>query len=141
MHVTIARNHPKSVSSALNPFASKNRRLWIAQSALAALFVFAGAAKLAMSSAALTADTWLSADFLRFIGVCEVLGAAGLILPGITGIRRGLTPLAAAGLVVIMIGATAVTVAAGDAGPAVFPALVGLLAAYVATGRGFQPEH
>ena len=43
-----------------------------------------------------------------FIGVAEVLGAIGLILPGVLRIRPGLTPLAAAGLVIIMIGATVI---------------------------------
>ena len=47
--------------------------------------------------------------FIKFIGVCEVLGALGLILPGLLRIRRGLTPLAAAGLVIILIGATVLT--------------------------------
>ena len=51
--------------------------------------------------------------FIRFIGVCEILGAIGMILPGLTGIRPGLTPLGAAGLVVIMIGATVVNVVNG----------------------------
>ena len=52
--------------------------------------------------------------FLRFIGLCEVLGALGLILPRLLGIRPGLTPLAATGLVIIMVGATVVTLMAGD---------------------------
>jgi hypothetical protein len=73
--------------------------------------------------------------FLRFIGVCEVLGALGLLLPGILRIRPGLTPLAAAGLVIIMIGATGITLAGGDAVPALFPLAVGLLATFVVYGR------
>jgi hypothetical protein len=50
--------------------------------------------------------------FLRFLGVAAVLGALGLVLPGLLRIRPGLTPLAAAGLVIIMIGATVVMWAA-----------------------------
>jgi hypothetical protein len=73
--------------------------------------------------------------FLRFIGVAEVLGALGLILPGLLHIRPGLTPLAAAGLVLIMIGATVVTAAGGQLAPALIPVVVGLLAAFVAFGR------
>jgi hypothetical protein len=46
-----------------------------------------------------------------------------------------LTPLAAAGLVIVMIGATAYTLAAGDIGSALVPAVVGVLAAFVAYGR------
>jgi hypothetical protein len=73
--------------------------------------------------------------FLRFIGVAEVLGAIGLILPGLLRIRPGLTPLAAAGLVIIMIGATVLTLMIGDVAMAVIPLMVGLLAAFVAYGR------
>ena len=114
---------------------SRTRLLWGVQVALALVFLFAGASKLVMSSETLTAHTWLSAPFLRFIGVAEVLGAFGLVLPGVTGIRRGLTALAAAGLVVIMIGATTVTAAGGDIAPAAFPFVIGLLCLYVAARR------
>ena len=73
--------------------------------------------------------------FLRFLGVAEVLGAIGLILPGLLRIRPGLTPLAATGLVVIMIGATVITLATMGAAPAVIPLVVGLLAAFIAYGH------
>ena len=76
--------------------------------------------------------------FLKFIGLAEAAGALGLILPGLLRIRRELTPLAAAGLVIIMIGATALTAAGGQVGPAIVPGLVGLLAAFVAYKR-WQP--
>jgi DoxX-like protein len=72
---------------------------------------------------------------LRFVAVCEVLGAVGLILPGLLRIRPGLTPLAAAGLVIIMIGAIALTLAMGQTGPALFSFVVGILAAFIAYGR------
>jgi hypothetical protein len=109
--------------------------LWIVQVVLALLFLFAGGMKLVMPVAELTKQSPLPAGFLRFIGVCEVLGALGLILPGALGIRRGLTALAAAGLVIIMIGAVVVTLAAGQGAAAVIPLVVGLLAAVVAIGR------
>ena len=80
-------------------------------------------------------QTPLPGLFLRFIGVAEVLGAIGLILPGLLRIRPALTPLAAAGLVIIMIGATALTLAAGDVAPGLISLVVGLLAAFVAYGR------
>ena len=73
--------------------------------------------------------------FVRFIGVVEVLGALGLILPGLLRIRPGLTPLAAAGLVIIMIGATVLTLVADGVAPALIPLVVGLLSAFVAYGR------
>jgi hypothetical protein len=73
--------------------------------------------------------------FLRFIGVAEVLGALGLVFPGLLRIRPGLTPLAAAGLVIIMIGATVVMWAAGMVAVALVNVVVALLAAFVAYGR------
>ena len=114
-----------------------NVALWIVQGLLALEFLFAGGMKLVMPLEELTkgAPFQLPFLFLRFIGVCEVLGAIGLILPGLLHIRTGLTPLAAAGLVVIMIGATSLTVAYMGVGPAVVPLVTGLLAAFVAYGR------
>ncbi len=78
---------------------------------------------------------------VRFIGGCEVLGALGLILPGLLRIRPGLTPLAAAGLVIIMIGATVLTFAGDGVMPALFPLVVGILAAFVAYGRWRLAPH
>ena len=109
--------------------------LWTIQALLALLFLFAGGMKLVMPIEALTKQSPLPGPFLRFIGVCEVAGALGLILPGLLRIRQGLTPLAAAGLVIIMVGATVVTMALGQVGPALVPAAVGVLAAIVAYGR------
>lgn len=109
--------------------------LWIVQALLALLFLFAGGMKLVLPLDALKGPGQLPGLFLRFIGVVEVLGALGLILPGLLHIRPGLTPLAAAGLVILMIGATVVTLAGGDVAPALIPLVVGLLAAFVAYGR------
>ncbi len=111
--------------------------LWIVQALLALLFLFAGGIKLVLPLEQLTGPmpVPLPGLFLRFIGVAEVLGAIALILPGLPGIRPGLTPLAAAGLVIIMIGATAVTLAGGDVTGALIPLVVGFLAAFVAYGR------
>ena len=110
--------------------------LWAVQVLLALVFVFAGGSKLVMPIEEMTAQVALPGPFLRFIGVAEFLGALGLILPGSLGIRPGLTPLVAAGLVIIMIGATGYTLAAGQGAMALFPFVVGLLAAFVAYGRG-----
>ena len=109
--------------------------MWAAQAVLALVFLFAGGMKLAMPLELLAEMSPLPALFMKFIAVCEIAGAAGLILPGLFRIRNGLTPLAAAGLVVIMIGATISTLAVGMGLMALMPLLVGLLAASVAYGR------
>jgi DoxX-like protein len=111
--------------------------LWIVQGLLALLYLFSGGMKLVLPTEALTAQMplLLPGLFLRFVGVYEVLGALGLILPGLLRIRPGLTPLAAAGLTISMIGATVVTVLGGQVVPALFPLVVGLLCAFVAYGR------
>ena len=114
--------------------------LWIIQILLTLLFLFAGGTKLFMSEAALKQmappnSIVLPIILLRFIGLCEVLGALGLILPGITRIRRGLTPLAACGLLIIMIGAVVITVMGLGAAAAITPLVAGVLCAVVAYGR------
>jgi len=109
--------------------------LWIVQGLLALLFLWAGGIKLVLPLEALAGPVPLPGLFVRFIGVAEVLGAIGLILPGLLRIRPGLTPLAAAGLVIIMIGATVLTLAGGDVAPALIPLVVGLFSAFVAYGR------
>jgi hypothetical protein len=124
-----------------------NAALWIVQGLLAALFLFAGGMKLVLPVEELTKDSGLSGGFLRFIGVVEVLGGLGLVLPALTRIRPGLTPLAAAGLVIIMIGATATVLLDGHGAMALMPLVTGLLAAFVAYGRttlapiGPRPSH
>jgi uncharacterized membrane protein YphA (DoxX/SURF4 family) len=109
--------------------------LWTMQGFLAALFVFAGSMKFVMPVEEMTKDIAWPAVFLYFIGACEVLGGLGLVLPALARIRTGLVPLAAAGLVVIMIGATVSTLAVGGGAGALFPGAVGALAGYVAYGR------
>jgi hypothetical protein len=117
--------------------------LCVLPSVLALLFLFAGGVKLVQPIEALSAQMALPLPgaFVRFIGVAEVLGALGLILPGLLRIRPGLTLLAAAGLVIIMIGATVVTLAGGDVGLALIPLVVGLLSAFVAYGRWRLSPH
>jgi uncharacterized membrane protein YphA (DoxX/SURF4 family) len=114
-----------------------NSALWTVQALLALLFLFVGGMKLVlpieemMKQMPIPLPGW----FLRFTGVVEVLGAIGLILPRLLGIRPGLTPLAAAGLVIVMIGATVYTLAAGNVASALISMVVGLLCAFVAYGR------
>lgn len=112
-----------------------HRLLWVVQVLLALLFLFAGGAKLVMPAAELTAQSPLPAVFLRFIGVLEILGGLGLVLPGMLHIRTGLTPLAAAGLLIIMIGAVVVTIQTMGVAVAVLPLITALLVLFVAYGR------
>ena len=120
-----------------------NAALWIVQGLLAALFVFAGSTKLILPIDMLTSmgspnQIVLPSWFIRFIGMAEVLGAIGLILPRLLTIRPQLTVLAATGLVIIMIGATSLTFAADGFAPALFPMVVGVLAGSVAYGRRIE---
>ena len=114
-----------------------NIALWIAQALLAAIFLFAGGMKLVISIEEMTKQMPIPLPgwFLRFTGIVEVLGAIGVILPWLLRIRPGLTPLAATGLVIVMIGATVYTLAAGDFASAPIPLVVGILTAFVAYGR------
>jgi uncharacterized membrane protein len=110
-----------------------NILLWTLQALLAALFLFAGIMKFLMPAEQMTAQSPFSIEFIYFIGIAEILGGLGLILPGVTHIQARLTPLAAAGLGIIMIGATAITISGGIG--ALFPLVAGLLLAYVAYAR------
>ncbi len=109
--------------------------LWIIQGLLAALFLFAGVMKLVMPIAEMTRDMPMPGLLLRFIGVCEILGGLGLVLPAWLGIRPGLTSLAAIGLLIIMIGAIVLTAISGGPAQAAIPVLVALLLAFVVYGR------
>jgi DoxX-like protein len=111
--------------------------LWLVQGLLAILFLFSGTFKLVapldMMAAQMPID--LPGWFVRFLGLAEVLGALGLILPGALRIKPRLTPLAACGLICIMTGATVITLAVGGGAMALMPFIVGLLAATVGYGR------
>jgi hypothetical protein len=114
--------------------------LWIIQGLLALLFLFSGGMKLVIPPDVLRSmgspnQVVLPGLFIQFIGVCEVLGALGLILPGLLRIRTGLTPSAATGLVIIMIGATVLTMIGDGVGLAVIPFVTGLLTLFIAYGR------
>jgi hypothetical protein len=115
-----------------------NYVLWIVQGLLALIFLLTGGTKLILPIEVLTEQTPLPGLFVRFLGVVEVLGAIGLILPGIVRIWPVLTPLAGSGLVVIMIGATVLTlvgVVPVGAAMALIPLMVGILSACVTYGR------
>ena len=114
-----------------------NVALWIAQVLLALIFLFAGGIKLVTPMEEMMKQMPLALPplFLRFTGVLEILGGLGVILPWLLHIWPVLTPLAAAGLVIVMLGATVYTLAAGDIASALMPLAVGLLCAFVAYGR------
>ena len=115
-----------------------NVLLWIAQGLLAAVFLFAGGMKLALPVATLAKLSPLSPGFMKFIGICEVSGGLGLVLPGIFRVARVLTPLAASGLVIIMLGAVILTIATQGTAPAVIPFMVGVIALTIARGRSVR---
>ena len=118
-----------------------NIALWIVQVLLAALFVFAGGMKLVLPLEEMTKEIAMPGLFLRFIGVAELLGGLGLVLPGLTGIRPQLTPLAAVGLVIIMAGAVVLSFMTGGVGAALIPLVVGALLVFVAYGRTRLAPH
>jgi DoxX-like family len=117
------------------PTRTSNRWLWAAQAVLALTFLFTGGLKLALPAEKLVGPVPIPVLFMRFIGVCECLGALGLVLPGLLRIRQRLTPTAAVGLVLIMTGATVITIMGGMPLPAIGPLLLGVIAALIAYGR------
>jgi uncharacterized membrane protein YphA (DoxX/SURF4 family) len=117
-----------------------NILLWILQGLLGLLFLFAGISKFVIPYAKMIEmgppnQIIFPAWFIYFIGVCETLGGLGLILPGIFRTRRGLTPLAALGLFIIMVGATVVTIIPMGVGAGIGNLVIALLLAFVAYGR------
>jgi hypothetical protein len=116
-----------------------NRVLWTIQILLAALYLFTGGLKLFAPADALLPPAGqpqlLPIWFLRMIGAFEILGALGLVLPGLTGIRRSLTPIAAGCLTIIMIGAVISTIVTMDVAPTVVAFVAGVLDLVVLNGR------
>ena len=116
-----------------------NIALWIAQVVVGALFFMAGMMKVTQPKAKLATNMgWVedfSQDTVRVIGVLEMLGGVGLILPALTGIAPWLTPLAGLGLALTMVGAMITHARRGEY-PMLGVNLVLLaLAAFVAYGR------
>jgi hypothetical protein len=114
-----------------------SRTLWIVQSLLACVFLFAGLVKLVTPIDVMQQQLPLPEFAIRGIGILETLAAFGLILPSLLRILPVLTPLAAAGLVILMTGATLLTPALsdGEIAPAVLPLALGLLSTFVVYGR------
>jgi len=117
-----------------------NVLLWVLQALVALVFLFSGGTKLVMSVEKMKEmsppnSIMLPGWFIKFIGVMEILGGLGLILPGLTKIRQGLTPLAAIGLLIIMIGAVVISIMGPGMNAAIIPFVVGILCAVIAYGR------
>ena len=117
-----------------------NLALWIAQGLLAAIFLGSGSVKISMSKEKLIASGQTGvAPFplpvIRLTAACELLAALGLLLPRLTGIAPILTPIAALGLVVVMIGATASHLSLREPLQAGATTLILLICLFTAVGR------
>jgi hypothetical protein len=134
-------------SSALWSKPIMTRILWVVQGGLALFFLYGGAIKLVPSSpvpgAALEAALLspLPKLFVSFIGIIEVLGALGLIFPVLLRILPILTPLAAVGLIIDMIGATLFVILFYGVALAPFSMVTGLLLAFVGYGCWWRQRH
>ena len=133
MAITLTASPISSVTRATSRKASA--ALWAAQGVTAAIFLFAGASKLAMPLDLLAQMSPVPALLLKFVAVCEVAGGLGLVLPGIFRIQRQLTPLAAALLAPIVAVATVLTVITMGAAMAVLPFVTLLLSLTIVYGR------
>ncbi len=113
--------------------------LWTVQILLALTFTMTGTMKLVEPIAALAASLgWpghVPAAFVRLIGLAELFGAAGLILPAMTRIVPALTPLAAGALTVVMFLASLLHISRAEFTVLPVPVIVGALCAFVAWGR------
>ncbi|MFI6290984.1 DoxX family protein [Nonomuraea sp. NPDC050790] len=118
-----------------------NLALWISAGVLTAALLIAGVGKLVVPKeklAKVRGAGWtagFSQSFLRTVAVIELLAAAGLILPAVTGIAPILVPLAAVGVVLLMIGAMITHLRRREILPSVGNVVYLALAAFVAWGR------
>ena len=116
--------------------------LWIVQGLLALLFLGLGLMKLVIPLDDPAMTMGLPVLFIRFIGLAEVLGAVGLVAPGLLKIRTGLVSLAASGLALVTGGATVFHLLNGDGlGVAAFPLVITILSGFVAYGRWHLAPH
>jgi uncharacterized membrane protein YphA (DoxX/SURF4 family) len=118
--------------------------LWIVQGLLAAIFLITGLTKLTQPRAKMAAGpmSWavhVSDGQFRTIGLLEILGAIGLILPGALDIAPVLTPVAAVGLALTMVGAVLTHLRLGETNRVAAPLLLLLLLVFVAIER-FGPH-
>lgn len=106
--------------------------LWIAQALLAAMFVMAGVMKIALP---VDPAMGMPEALVRFIGISELLGGLGMILPAASRVRPVLTPVAAIGLLTVMVLAAGFHVLRGEIASVPITVALGALAAFVAWGR------
>lgn len=113
--------------------------LWVAQIALAAMFIMAGSMKLTTPIAeleqAMSAPRVLGGGMIRFIGTAELFGAVGVVLPALTRIKPTLTPIAASALALVMALAAVYHLTQGELGAVPVNIALGAVAAFVAWGR------
>ncbi len=128
-----------STTTAVPASKALNVTLWVLQMLLAAFFLMAGYTHGIMPIAEAAQRAVWMADvpplLTRFIGIAELAGALGLIIPAATRRAPWLTPLAAVGLAVIMILAVPFHISRGEAAVTPFNIVVALVAAFVAWGR------
>lgn len=121
-----------------------NLLLWIVQSLLALVFIASGLMKLVQTRRKLAPKLAWVEDFSEIqvsgIGLAELLAGIGLVLPPLVHIFPVLSPLAAAGLVLVMLGAVATHLRRSEWKLAPVPLVLGLLAAFIAWAR-FGPYH
>ena len=116
-----------------------NISLWAAQILLAGMFIMAGFMKTTMPVEQLSSSLPWAKDvpawFVRFIGMSELLGALGLILPSLLRIKQVLTPVAALGISAIMVMAAFFHITRTEFSGVAFTLILALVAAFIGWGR------
>lgn len=114
--------------------------LWTLQVVLALAFLAHGLLFLfPPAEAAAQMNATLPRWFQVFLGVAEVAAAIGLTVPGVTGIQRRLVPLAALGIIIVMVGATILHVVRSEWSSAAITLVLLAMACAVAHWRGRSP--
>jgi len=112
-----------------------NALLWVLQVLLAAAFFAHGMLFLTPPANMVEQLSVFPRPFQIFLGTAEVLAAIGLTLPGITRIQPWLVPCAAAGVMIVMIGATILHTARGEVSSAIITAILLMIATFIAYMR------
>ena len=116
-----------------------NIALWIAQALLAATLIWSGMIKLLQPVAELSAMWPWAAQvpfaLVKFTGIVDLLGAFGLTLPALFHIRSKITPIAALGIIVLMVCASVFHISRGEASSIAVNIFFAIIAAFIAWGR------